>query len=36
MFDSSKFVVITEADYKELLQRITDLEKVVENIINSK
>jgi hypothetical protein len=36
MFESNKFVVITIEQYNEIIQRIIDLEKVVENIINSK
>lgn len=36
MFESNKFVVITKEAYEELIRRIVDLEKVVENIINSK
>lgn len=31
-----KYVIMTQEKYNELLSRITDLEKTVENIINSK
>lgn len=31
-----KYVVMTQEKYNELIQRITNLEKIVENIINSK
>lgn len=36
MFESNKFIVMTEEEYNKIIQRIIDLEKVVENIINSK
>lgn len=34
--DPNKWVVMTQECYDELISRITDLEKLIENIINSK
>lgn len=34
--DPNKYVVMTMDMYYEILNRIVDLEKIIENIINSK